>query len=70
MSLLHPGPYGASDKDPKAVLIRDLAAITSGLRVKPVVIGGIAVIVNGLQRQTIDVDLLVARGDARPPQLE
>ncbi len=64
MSLLHPGPYGVSDQDPKAVLIRDLASLTSDLKVKPVVIGGIAVIVNGYARQTVDVDLLVGRQEA------
>jgi hypothetical protein len=62
--LLNPGPYGVSEKDPKAILIQDLATITSDLKVRPVVIGGIAVIVNGLRRQTIGVDLLVSRGEA------
>lgn len=64
MSLLNPGPYGVGDDDPKAVLIRDLAKVTSKLSVQPIVIGGIAVIVNGHKRQTVDVDLLVARDDA------
>lgn len=64
MSLLNPGPYGVADDDPKAILIRDLEAITRGLKVTPVIIGGIAVIVNGLRRQTTDVDLLLARDEA------
>lgn len=64
MSLLNPGPYGVSEKDPKAELIRDLGGLLTGLEVRPVVIGGIAVIVNGHARQTTDVDLLVARRDA------
>ncbi len=64
MSLLNPGPYGVSDQDPKALLIADLARIVAPLRVRPVIIGGIAVIVNGLKRQTVDVDLLVARSEA------
>jgi len=64
MSLLKPGPYGVSDDDPKAVLIRDLGDVLSPLKVKPVIIGGIAVIVHGRRRQTADVDLLVARDDA------
>jgi hypothetical protein len=64
MSLLRPGQYGVSDKYPNAVLIRDLGTLTSDLKVKPVIIGGIAVIVNGFPRQTSDVDLLVARSEA------
>ncbi len=64
MSLLNPGAYGVSAQDPKARLIEDLTGVVSGMRVKPVIIDGIAVIVNGLKRQTIDVDLLVARSEA------
>jgi len=64
MSLLNPGPYGVAESDPKARLIRDLGAVVAGLGIPPVIIGGIAVIVNGHQRQTADVDLLVARADA------
>ncbi|MBI2898907.1 MAG: hypothetical protein HYY17_01870 [Planctomycetes bacterium] len=64
MSLLNPGPYGLAESDPKARLIRDLGALVDGLKTPPVIIGGIAVIVNGHARQTADVDLLVAREDA------
>ncbi len=64
MSLLNPGPYGVAESDPKARLIRDLGVIVDGLKTPPVIIGGIAVIVNGHARQTADVDLLVARADA------
>lgn len=64
MSLLNPGPYGVSDDDPKALLLRDLGRMTANLATRPVVIGGIAVIVHGLKRQTVDVDLLVSRADA------
>jgi hypothetical protein len=64
MSLLNPGSYGVAENDPKAVLIRDLGRIASELGIRPVIIGGIAVVVNGLKRQTVDVDLLVARADA------
>jgi hypothetical protein len=63
MSLLNPGPYGVADSDPKARLIRDLEQVVAGMTVKPVIIGGIAVIVNGHPRQTEDVDLLVPRGE-------
>lgn len=66
LSLLNPGPYGVADTDPKARLIRDLASVTSPLSTPPVIIGGIAVILNGYVRQTVDVDLLVARKDALP----
>lgn len=64
MSLLHPGAYGVSDADPKARLIRDLSEAVAPLSTPPVIIGGIAVILNGYTRQTVDVDLLVARQDA------
>lgn len=64
LSLLNPGEYGVADSDPKARLLRDLASSVSGLGVSPVVIGGLAVAVNGHPRQTADVDLLVARDDA------
>lgn len=66
MSLLNPGPYDVADTDPKARLIRDLAAVTAPLSTPPVIIGGISVILNGYTRQTVDVDLLVARKDALP----
>jgi hypothetical protein len=64
VSLLNPGPYGIADDDPKAEIIRDLDKISEGLKIRPVIIGGIAVILNGHPRHTIDVDLLVARDDA------
>jgi len=64
LSLLNPGPYGVADTDPKARLIADLQGVVSQLSTPPVVIGGIAVIINGYPRQTADVDLLVARKDA------
>jgi hypothetical protein len=64
MSLLNPGPYGVADDDPKAALIRDLTDLVSPMKVKPVVIGGIAVNVHGHHRQTADVDLLVSRDEA------
>lgn len=64
MSLLNPGPYGVSNEDPKSILIHELGAIMRDLGVAPVIIGGIAVIVNGHKRQTVDVDLLVARAEA------
>ncbi len=63
-SLLNPGSYGVSDDDPKVALIHDLGKIVGELGIRPVVIGGIAVIVNGYPRTTTDVDLLVARADA------
>ncbi len=66
LSLLNPGEYGVADTDPKAQVIRDLAEAVRGLGTPPVVIGGIAVILNGYARQTADVDLLVARDDAVP----
>ena len=61
---MNPGPYGIADDDPKAVMIRDLGGIVKDLKVKPVIIDGIAVVVNGHKRQTVDVDLLVARDEA------
>lgn len=64
LSLLNPGEYGVADTDPKARLIADLQDIVPQLSTPPVLIGGIAVILNGYRRQTADVDLLVARKDA------
>lgn len=64
MSLLNPGPYGYADDDPKVLLIRDLTTVTAPMKVKPVVIGGMAVNLNGRPRQTADVDLLVPRDEA------
>ncbi len=64
LSLLNPGEYGVADTDPKARLIADLKDIVPQLSTPPVLIGGIAVILNGYRRQTADVDLLVARKDA------
>lgn len=63
-SLINRGPYGAPDDDPNVKLIRELGAIAQEIRIRPVVIGGIAAIVNGYSRTTVDVDLLVARADA------
>jgi hypothetical protein len=64
LSLLNPGEYGVADTDPKAELIADLRDLLPQLSTTPVIIGGIAVILNGYRRQTADVDLLVARKDA------
>lgn len=62
--LLKPGPYGVSDADPKVRVIEDLGRVTAAAGVDVVIIGGVAVIVNGYPRTTVDVDLLVGRSEA------
>lgn len=66
MTLLHPGPYGYAENDPKVILVRDLGTIVRDAGIDVVIIGGVAVNVNGHARQTQDVDLLVPRDQAVP----
>jgi hypothetical protein len=57
-------PYALRLEDGKRRLANDLARICAQARVKPVVIGGLAVNHHGYMRVTADVDILVARKDA------
>ena len=59
-------PYSLRPDDGKRRLADDLARICKGLRVKPVIIGGLAVNHHGYMRLTADVDILVSRDDAVP----
>jgi hypothetical protein len=65
MESIMPGePYALRPGDPKRKLIHELARISRELKIRPVVIGGLAVNHHGYLRVTVDVDLLLSKDDA------
>ena len=65
MESIMPGqPYALKPGDPKRRLIHELAKISRELKIKPVVIGGLAVNHHGYLRVTVNVDLLLSKEDA------
>jgi hypothetical protein len=65
MESIMPGePYALRPGDPKRKLIHELARISRELKIRPVVIGGLAVNHHGYLRVTVDVDLLLSKNDA------
>lgn len=57
-------PYSLKPGDPKRKLIHEIARIARELKIRPVVIGGLAVNHHGYLRVTVDVDLLLSKDDA------
>ncbi len=57
-------PYSLRPDDPKRKLADELARLARELKIKPVIIGGLAVNHHGYLRVTADVDLLLSREDA------
>ena len=57
-------PYALRPGDPKRKLVHELARISRELKIRPVVIGGLAVNHHGYLRVTVDVDLLLSKDDA------
>jgi hypothetical protein len=57
-------PYGLRPEDPKRKLVDELARLAGELRIKPLVIGGMAINHHGYVRFTADVDLLLSKPDA------
>jgi len=65
MESIMPGkPYALRPGDPKRKLVHELARIARELKIRPVVIGGLAVNHHGYLRVTVDVDLLLSKEDA------
>jgi len=65
MESIMPGePYALRPGDPKRKLVHELARISRELKIRPVVIGGLAVNHHGYLRVTVDVDLLLSKDDA------
>jgi hypothetical protein len=63
--LLSSGRYGVADTDTKVRVIDELGKIIRDNGLKPVLFGGMAVVLHGYKRATVDVDLLLSRADAR-----
>jgi len=57
-------PYSLRPEDAKFKLVDELARISRKLKIKPVVIGGMAVNHHGYVRFTHDADLLLSKDDA------
>jgi hypothetical protein len=57
-------PYALRPEDAKRRLADELARLCREARIRPVVIGGLAVNHHGYMRVTADVDILVSREDA------
>lgn len=57
-------PYSLDPEDPKRRLADDLARISQGLGITPLVIGGLAVNHHGYLRLTADLDVLVSKSAA------
>jgi len=57
-------PYGLRPEDPKRRLADELARLARELRIRPLIIGGMAANHHGYLRFTGDVDLLLSKDDA------
>lgn len=57
-------PYSLRPEDRKRRLVDDLARLARRLKIRPIIIGGLAVNHHGYVRATADVDILLTREDA------
>jgi hypothetical protein len=57
-------PYSLREDDSKRKLATELKALCQEIRVRPIIIGGLAVSHHGYARFTADVDVLLTRNDA------